>query len=152
FSLTGDVLQDYWCSRDQAGRIVTLIDDSPDAGLPHRSHRLERTFTWDDEGRLVGATGRESGRAPDRPWEDAPRSWGVVQPRAWSDTYEWRERRLVKQRHDAGRGSFTREWIFDDDGQLVKLSGSDGYLSYQMDSERRLSLESSVRRFLWDHA
>jgi RHS repeat-associated protein len=152
FRATGRVLQEYWCQRDAAGRLLTLIDDSPDAGLAHKPHRLERTFTWDDDGHLLTATGRESGRAPDWPWEDTPRSAEVVQMRAFSDSYDWRDGRLHKLRHDAGRGSFSREWIFDEEGRLTRLSGSDGYLSYQLDGLGRLALESSVRRFLWDHA
>jgi RHS repeat-associated protein len=149
---TGRMLQEYWCERDAAGRITQIIDDSPDAGVAHRSHRLERNFSWDDDGRLVAASGRESGRAPDWPWEDSARPVETSHMRAYNDGFEWREGRLRKQTHDAGRGSFSREWQLDDDGRLTRLSGSDGYLSYQLDGEGRLALESSVRRFVWDHA
>src|SRR5262249_40098062 len=73
FKVTGDVLQEYWCERDAAGHVTTLLDDSPDSGITNKPYRLERSYSYDDDGRLVSATGRESGRAPDWPWEDTPR-------------------------------------------------------------------------------
>jgi hypothetical protein len=148
----GEVLQEYWCERDSEGRITTLIDDSPDAGIAGKPHRLERTFSYDDEGRLTSATGRESGRAADWPWEDTPRPTEPMQMRAVSDSLLWRQGHLMQLRHDAGRGSFSRDWLLDENWRLQRLNGPDGYLSYQLDEAGRLAVESSVRRFFWDHA
>jgi hypothetical protein len=152
FKIIGGALQEYWCERDEAGRITTLIDDSPDAGITNKPYRLERRFEYDGEGRLISATGREGGRAPDWPWEDPPRPREPVHMRAVSDSLAWREGHLIQLRHDAGRGSFSRDWLLDENWRLTRLNGPDGYISYQLDGAGRLLQESSVRFFFWDHA
>jgi hypothetical protein len=149
---TGETLQDYLCGWDENGRLVRLGDYTPEAGIANRPSFLERSFRWDDEGHLLAATGRESGRPPDWPWDDEPRSIEPVQMRAVSDELDWQDGQPVRMRHDAGRGSWKREWVLDEQGRVEKLVMPDGFLRYAYDASGAVASESSVRHFTWDHA
>ncbi|MEU2614198.1 SpvB/TcaC N-terminal domain-containing protein [Micromonospora sp. NPDC007271] len=151
----GPVLQDHTLRYDLMGRLVTLADRTPGCGIAPTPDRLDRQFSHDALGRLVSATGRETDRAPDRPWLDVPRSTDLTTARAYTEQYAYDAvANVLELRHatdTSGTGAYTRTFTSaPDSDRLASVQIGSWSAGYAYDASGNLLTEADNRFLEWD--
>jgi RHS repeat-associated protein len=166
--VSGTVRQDCEYDFDLSGNIVTMTDDSPNAGVGGGSaNPLSRDFTYDALYRLMTATGRESGSFANSstPWDD-----GFYVPddshtntRGYTRTYTYDQLgNMLKVNHNAGAGNTFNRWFNDYDTVLTaaylnsnlasKVKYGSTTITNSFDGNGNMVGEGSSRHFEWDYA
>ncbi|MGI8783685.1 MAG: SpvB/TcaC N-terminal domain-containing protein [Acidobacteriota bacterium] len=154
---SGQALQEFGYEYDLAGNIRGIHDRTPDSGIKGSTlglDALDREFVYDALYRLRSATGRESDRPPEAPWDDAPRSTDLTKTRSYTEQYRYDAVGNIEElKHLSNGVGFAR--VFDlvsGNNRLSKLNIGATAFAYQYDANGNMTQEATSRHFEWDSA
>jgi RHS repeat-associated protein len=163
-AVSGSTKQDCEYAFDLAGNIVTMTDDSPNAGVGGASGPFGRDFTYDALYRLLTATGRESGNFANSstPWDESfyiPDN-SHTNTRSYTRTYTYDQLgNMLSLNHNAGTGNtFNRIYNNNQTNPFItsnlckQLTYGQTTVSYAFDANGNMVSEGVGRHFEWDFA
>jgi RHS repeat-associated protein len=156
---TGQPLQEFGYDYDLVGNITGIHDRTPKSGINNpifKLDELDRKFIYDAIYRLKSATGRESDKPPDFPWDDVPRSTDLTKTRSYTEKYVYDLVGNIKQlKHLADGADFTRDFELvagNKSNRLSRLTIGMSKLDYEYDDNGNMTGETTSRHFEWDYA